>query len=108
MRRKWIVFAPLAVMLFVAIGGLLVQQLWNWLMPALAGWRHITFWQAVGVLALCRILFGGIGRHGFRGPGFRHRLAARWEHMSPEDRDRFRESMRGRCGFGSQTPPATT
>src|SRR5580693_8894642 len=69
MRRKWRWFymAPLgilAISLFIAIGGESVLLLWNWLLPALFGWHAITFWQALGILALCRILFGGWGGHG--------------------------------------------
>ncbi len=106
MRRRWIFLAPLAIgglLLFIAIGGEVVQQLWNWLLPALFGWRQITFWQAVGILALCRILFGGLGRHGFDRSNFRRRMAERWERMTPEERERFRQGVRGRCGFGPST-----
>ena len=39
----------------------MVRLLWNWLLPSLFGWRLITFWQALGILVLCRILFGGLG-----------------------------------------------
>jgi len=46
-----------------SFGGEIVLHLWNWLLPSLFGWREITFWQAVGLLALCRILFGGFGWH---------------------------------------------
>ena len=50
MRRKWIiVLAPVLIALFVVIGGEVVLHLWNWLLPALFGWRQISFWQAVGV-----------------------------------------------------------
>ena len=71
MSRRWkmIFIAPLAILamvLFIAIGGEMVMHLWNWLLPPLFGWRQITFWQALGILALCRILFGGLGRHGYR------------------------------------------
>ena len=52
----------LAIALFITIGGEIVMHLWNWLLPALFGWREITFWQALGILVLCRILFGGLGR----------------------------------------------
>ena len=93
-KRKWIYLAPLAILamlLFIAIGSELVMQLWNWLMPALFGWRHITFWQALGILALCRILFGGFGRHGWSRSGMRRRIAdrmaERWEGMTPEERE---------------------
>jgi len=108
MRPRWrrvIWIAPLAILgiaAFMAIGSEIVLQLWNWLLPPLFGWRVITFWQAFGILALCRILFGG---HGFRGPhrdwGWRRRWAERWEKMTPEEREKFRERMRSRCGsFG--------
>ena len=76
MRRKWIFLAPLAMLPFIAIGGEVVLQLWNWLLPPLFGWRQITFWQALGLLALCRVLFGGFGHHGCYRSGFRRRMAA--------------------------------
>ena len=103
MRRKWIFLPPLAIagfLLFIAIGGEVVLQLWNWLLPALFGWRQITFWQAIGILALCRILFGGFGSRGAYRSKFRRRMSERWEHMTPEERERFRQGMRERCGFG--------
>ena len=99
-KKRWAVFAPLAVVgiaLFVALGGILVEQLWNWLGPELFGWREITFWQALGLLVLCRILFGGLGHHG---PRRGRRMRRRWEEMSPEERERLRHSVRDCCGFG--------
>jgi hypothetical protein len=106
MKRKWIYLAPLAVLatlLFIALGGEVVRQLWNWLLPPLFGWRQITFWQALGILALCRILFGGFGHHGFHRSGFRRRMAERWDAMTPEERERLRQGMRRRCGYGPVT-----
>ena len=99
---KMIFIAPLAILgmlLFVFIGGELVLQLWNWLLPTLFGWRQITFWQALGLLALCRILFGGFGRHGSGRSNVRRRMAERWERMTPEERERVRQGWRGRWGF---------
>jgi hypothetical protein len=104
MRKKWIFLGPLAILamlLFIAVGGDVVRLLWNWLLPPLFGWRQITFWQALGILALCRILFGRLGGRGFRRSNFRRRMAERWDHMTPEERERFRQGMRGRCGFGT-------
>lgn len=103
MRRRWIFLVflvPPVFLLFIAIGGEVVRQLWNWLLPPLFGWRPITFWQALGMLALCRILFGGFGLHGSSRSGLRRRVAERWEHMTPEERERLRQGMRERCGFG--------
>ena len=113
MKKKWIFLAPLAILallLFIALGGEIVQQLWNWLLPPLFGWRPITFWQALGILVLCRILFGGFGSHGPKGPSFGrrkgHRMADRWEHMTPEDRERFRQGMHG-PSTGESAPSGT-
>ena len=100
MRRKWIlVLAPIGIALFILIGGEVVMHLWNWLMPALFGWRLITFWQAVGLLALCRILFGGLsGGPTSRRSSVRSRMAEKWERMTPEEREKFRQGMRSSCG----------
>jgi hypothetical protein len=115
---KLIVIAPLAIVgmvIFTFIGGEVVMLLWNWLAPALFGLREITFWQAIGLLALCRILFGGFGLGGGghrnsrrRMEGrirerVRERMDQRWEQMTPEERDKFRQGMRS-CGGGQTTP----
>jgi hypothetical protein len=115
---KLILIAPLAILgmvIFAWIGGELVMHLWNWLAPALFGLRLITFWQALGLLALCRILFGGFG---LGGGGHRNsrrrmegrireriseRMGERWEQMTPEEREKFRQGMRS-CGGGQTTP----
>ena len=80
MKKKWIFLIPLAIIaipLFIWIGGELVMHLWNWLVPTLFGWRQITFWQAFGLLALCRILFGshGITARGGHRSGMSRRIA---------------------------------
>jgi hypothetical protein len=89
-RNKWIYFAaPLAIALFVWIGGEVVMHLWNWLLPALFGWRIITFWQALGLLVLCRILFGGWGGHDSHHSNSGRRMAGHWMQMTPEEREKL-------------------
>jgi hypothetical protein len=105
-KMKLIFIAPLAIIgifVFIAIGGEVVLQLWNWLLPPLFGWRQITFWQALGILVLCRILFGGLGSHGSGRSNFRRRIDERCRRMTPEERERFRQRMRERFGFGPST-----
>jgi hypothetical protein len=106
MRVIWIApLAILAMLLFIVIGGEIVLHLWNWLLPPLFGWRQIAFWQALGLLLLCRILFGGFGLHGSGRSGIRRRMqermAERCQNMTPEERERFRQRMRERWGFGT-------
>lgn len=102
-------FFVIGVMI-ITILSFVVMRLWNWLTPGLFGWHVITFWQALGILILSKILFGG-----FRGrPGphvqWRGRMMERWAHMTPEEREKFRESMRGRCGswHTTSTEPKTS
>jgi hypothetical protein len=117
--RRGLKFAVLAIpaaALFVTLGGYVVMSLWNWLMPALVGWREITFWQAVGILILSKILFGsfrgGSGRGYGRNRYWRRRVIERWEQMTPEEREKFRQGFGARCGpFGgsdaaAKAPPA--
>ena len=99
MKRKWIFFvAPPALVILVALFGEIVMRLWNWLAPALFGWHSITFWQALGLTLLCRILFGGWGGPGPDRSKSHRRSGKEWERLSPEEREHFRESIRGRCG----------
>jgi hypothetical protein len=106
MAKRWkriILIAPLAILgmlLFIAIGGEIVLRLWNWLLPPLFGWRQITFWQALGLLLLCRILFGGVGWRGSMRSNLRRRMEERCQNMTSEEREQFRQRMRERFGFG--------
>jgi hypothetical protein len=106
-KKKWFFLVPPAIVLFIAIGGEVVQQLWNVLLPALFGWPHVTFWQALGLLALCRILFGGLGHGGSYQPKSKRLLAERWDKMTPEEREKFRQGLRSGC-CGMEAPPSGT
>jgi hypothetical protein len=101
MKRRWIgrgLKIVLFVTLFIALMGQVVQHLWDWLMPGIFGLHPIDFWQAIGLLALSWILFGGFrGRHGCRG-GWRRGMKERWEQMTPAQREEFQQGLRGRCG----------
>ena len=108
MRKKlWII--PLAIVgipLFLFVGGEVVMHLWNWLLPPLFGWKMLGFWQALGLLALCRILFGHHGGHGGHGPG--RRWKDRCKKMTPEEREKFRKAMAEGFTVGGSSETATT
>jgi len=102
MKRFWIL-KGLKMAAFVAIvlgaAAYVVMSLWNLVLPAVAGLHAITFVQALGLLVLSRLLFGGFRRHGAW--HWRQRMRARWEHMTPEQREQLRGvlgSHAGRCG----------
>ena len=98
---KFVLFAALAVAAFSFV----VMSLWNWLLPALFGVARITYWQAVGILVLSKILFGGVRGRGGPGGFWRRRMMERWAQMTPEEREKFRAGLRGRCG--PFAPPET-
>jgi len=107
MKGRWIFRGTkfvLFMLLAAAVLSLVLMSLWNWLMPALFALHRISFWQALGLLVLCRVLFGSF--RGRRGPPmhWRGRMMERWAQMTPEEQEKFREGMTGRCGiFGSRT-----
>jgi len=85
----------LFVGLFLLVG-LVVMTLWNAVLPALIGVKTIGFWQSLGLLALCRILFGGIGfKPGMFGKA-RRRMHERWMQMTPEQREEFMQHRRAK------------
>jgi hypothetical protein len=91
---KIAVFGTLAV----AAAGFVVMSLWNVVMPGIFAVRSISFWQALGLLILSKILFGGFRPHTGGGPRWRRRMMERWEGMTPEEREKFKQGMRRGCG----------
>jgi hypothetical protein len=106
--RVWKVLKIMAMVLVAAtVFGFAVQSLWNWLMPAMFGLHTITFWQALGMLLLSKILFGGFHKHGGPGRGrWGREMRARWESMSPEERERLMAGMKARRGGWCRPEPA--
>jgi Ca2+/H+ antiporter, TMEM165/GDT1 family len=99
--RKLLVLLPIGIVA-IALFGYVVMSLWNGLVPPIFGGRVITFWQALGILVLSRILFGGFFGRRSREQR-RARIIDKWERMTPEEREKFRAGMRSRCGGTPQT-----
>jgi ABC-type multidrug transport system fused ATPase/permease subunit len=92
---KKIVLAPVILAVFSAI----VMFLWNILIPDIFGLTAISFWQALGLLLLSRILFGGfIGRGAHRRKKMHNRMREKWMNMSSEERENFFEKRRKAWG----------
>lgn len=98
MKRPYFLF-PLFFIAAALVMAAVVMLLWNAIIPGLTGWALLTYPKALGLLALCRILFGGFrgGRHG--GPPWSGTVGwrARWKGMSEEERSAMRERWRERC-----------
>lgn len=91
-------FFVVAVVLFGAI----VMGLWNAILPDVIGVKTITFLQALGILLLSKILFSSVGRrgqwHGGRREQWKKRMQEKLATMSPEDKEKFKQELRMRCG----------
>lgn len=103
-HKKRGLFFLLFPLMFFGLGAI-VMLLWNALLPQLVGANPVNYWQALGLLLLSRILFGGF-RFGPRGNGFGQNgarfgnpshMRQRWMNMSDEERERFKEMWRKRC-----------
>jgi hypothetical protein len=101
------IFIPIMVAAVLSLTSFVVMQLWNNLLPVILHVGVITFWQAMGIFILCKILFGfgkGSGWHkgGMGAPWMRHRMEQRFNNMTPEEREKFKQKWNDRCGgFGS-------
>ncbi|MDR2809199.1 MAG: hypothetical protein LBB84_01410 [Tannerellaceae bacterium] len=80
----------LGVAIVAGVGGI-VMFLWNGVVRVIFGVAAISFWQALGILVLCRILFGSFGHGRWLGGGAFHKnpIRAKWEQMTPEERKDF-------------------
>ena len=104
-------FAKCAVLGLLAITllGLVTMLLWNWLIPDLFNGPVITYWQALGLLALSKILFWGwSGKRHLQAPGatpyWKHRFYEKFSNMPAEQREEFKRRMKEKwCGFEKST-----
>ncbi|WP_045473091.1 hypothetical protein [Winogradskyella sp. PG-2] len=56
-----IIFGIIFITGLAILFGFVIMWLWNWLMPMIFGLTTLTYWQAVGVFILFKILLGGCG-----------------------------------------------
>jgi hypothetical protein len=98
-NRKKFFLIPIGGAAILALISFVVMQLWNHLLPDIMDFKPINFWQAMGLFILCKILFG-FGGKGGGAPWMRrkHMMEERFRGMSAEDRERFKEQMKNRCG----------
>ena len=91
----FVLFAAIAIFVF---GGV-VMLLWNNVLAQVTHVSTISFLQALGILLLAKILFGGFrGGWGPRSYYWKQRMRDKWNNMTPEDRDKFKQELQKRCG----------
>ncbi len=109
MKRFWIRkvagFICLAVVGILVFSGI-VMLLWNALLPELFHFPVISFWQALGLLILTKLLFGGFRGGGPRRGQWKDKMKQRWMNMTPEEKEKFKQDWGRRCRspFGQERP----
>ncbi len=88
-------------LLALTVAGGITMTLWNNLIPGIFHLTAINFWQALGLLALSRLFFGGFHGRTKRSGFGRARFVRGWNALSPEDRESFRAAME-RCDGGKR------
>ncbi len=112
MKKHWIkkgfmilIFGIIAILVF----GLVVMALWNAILPAVIGVKTITFIQALGILLLSKILFGGFGgsrnRGDWRNKGKWMEMKDKFACMTPEEREKFKAEWKNKCGGSRRNQP---
>ena len=85
----------IGILIFVPLFIFGTMYLWNWLVPELFHGPVINFWQTLGLVALCKILFGGFGKgHHGRHNNWKQRMKEKMGHMSPEEKEQFKQRLK--------------
>ncbi|ASS49182.1 MAG: hypothetical protein A3D31_04360 [Candidatus Fluviicola riflensis] len=99
-NKKWFFFGPLFVAMIFGLGAV-VMWLWNAILPdVISGVSPISYWQAMGLLVLSKILFGGFGKgkSGHRGSPFaKKQFRQKFMDMSEEERAEFKQKWKEKC-----------
>ena len=119
-KKNWIKYGflwLLAGAAMITIMGLAAMYLWNWLIPTLFSGPSVTFIEALGLIILGKLLTGfgggmggrkwkhrGYGRDGWccgdeHSGYWKKRWQEKMEHMTPEERERFKKYYYERCGW---------
>lgn len=94
MHKKSIIWIVLKVVTVGLIVGSMVWLLWNWLIPEIFGGPKINYLQALGILALSRLLVGvGKGKmsHGY--------YKGNYHNLSDDEKAKLRRKFMEKCGW---------
>lgn len=94
-------FLPLFLIAFLSLS-VIVMLLWNWIIPSITSFGALSYWKAMGLLVLTRILFGGFHfkRHHHKMQHHIEQHAAfkdKFMAMNDDERQQFKNQWKQRC-----------
>jgi hypothetical protein len=111
MKARWMFWGGKMVVIMVAVaalGAAVVMLLWNAVVPATFNGPTLGYTQALGLLILSRLLFGGWGRHGggLKQVHWRRRMEHHFASLPPEEREKMKREWESACGHDFGHGPA--
>ncbi len=98
MGRRRFFFPLFFIAAFLGLS-FMVQVLWNHILVEVTTVKALTYPQAMGILVLSKILFGGFGSRHQRPPfGGPPHWREKWKSMDEDEKARFRSEWKSRFG----------
>lgn len=103
MRRFGFKIVGIVVMVVAFVFGLsaVVMYLWNYALVPSLDLNPLTYWQAMAILVLSKILLTGFRPRG-SGGHWKSKWKSKYQNMSDDDRQVFRDKWKKRCGSDEQ------
>ena len=99
-RKRRFFFFPILLIGLFAVSAV-VMLLWNYILPEVSNLKVITYWQAMGLFVLCKILFGGFRFRRHHQQAHRHFERAafnqKFMEMTDEEKQQFKNQWKQRC-----------
>ena len=97
MKKSWMVKAVLIGTLAILATSSLLMLLWNWLIPTVFKGPAITWWQALALFMVTKLLFGGWFHWTQERGSWKKKFEAQWSKMTPEEQARLKRSFTRQC-----------
>ena len=89
----------MGVMFFLLV--YVFMMIWNMTMPDIFGFKVLNYWQALGLLAVSRILIGGFGfrwsNNSEKGKFWRERMKMKTQNMTEDEKAEFKRRLWQKC-----------
>jgi hypothetical protein len=100
-KKRKLFFFPLFIIGFFGMSAV-VMLLWNWIIPSISTFAALTYWKAMGLLVLSKILFGGFHFNRHKQKMHQHfeqhaPFKDKFLEMTDEEKNEFKNQFKSRC-----------
>ena len=103
---KKVIGFTLCAVAAIAVVGYVVMLLWNNILADVTSVKIINYWQALGLLLLSKLLFGGFNKGFSKKNGkWSSEMKEKWHNMSVEEKEKFKQEWRNKCSSWKRKEP---